>query len=419
MISPHKVLTCTALAALLFAHAATAGDFAEKRFYVAPFVGWTFFDGDRHFASGQKLNDDVYFGGRAGALLTHALWFDLAGGYTGTKDCASCTESWTHFSGNLMLSRASSRLINPFVSLGGGWSTFKHAIGASENSGTFEAAGGLRVRLSDVLGIRLEARNVLALSKSGNSNARMDDIVVGAGLTVAFGGKSQGGDSDGDGISNDRDNCPDTPRGCKVDAHGCPIDSDGDGVCDGRDKCGTTTSGCMVDENGCPLDADGDGVCDGLDQCPGTPANTLVKADGCPLIADVNHLEMELLNTGMIRLSNVNFDFDKSDIRPDAYAVLDTVGRVLTKWPGLRIEIGAYTDSRGTEVYNYALSHRRAESVRAYLLEHFKQFEPAQLTAKDFGESNPLVSNTSEANMQVNRRVEFVVLNREILKRQK
>jgi outer membrane protein OmpA-like peptidoglycan-associated protein len=90
-----------------------------------------------------------------------------------------------------------------------------------------------------------------------------------------------------------------------------------------------------------------------------------------------------------------------------------------TKEPGLRIEIGAYTDSRGTEVYNYALSHRRAESVRAYLLKHFPQFDPAQLTAKDFGESSPLAPNTSEANMQINRRVEFVVLNKETLTRQK
>ena len=98
--------------------------------------------------------------------------------------------------------------------------------------------------------------------------------------------------------------------------------------------------------------------------------------------------------------------------------MLDTVGRVLTKWPGLRIEIDGHTDSRGSNDYNLGLSRRRAASVRAYLLEHFKQFKPTQITSKGYGESKPLVPNTSPANMQLNRRVEFVVLNKEILKRE-
>ena len=419
MMRPRTWFTFTVLAASLLVRAAGAADFDEKRFYVTPFVGWTFFDNERLFASGQQLSDDVYIGGRAGVRLTDLVWFDLAGGYTGTKDCASCTESWTHGSGNLMLSPATSHTVNPFISVGFGASRFKNALNVITNAGNLEAAGGVRVRLNDALGIRLEARNVLWIPKTNSSKAHIDDIIVGAGLTYGFGGTAKEIDSDGDGVPDGRDNCPDTPRGCKVDAHGCPIDSDGDGVCDGLDKCPNTLLGCKVDARGCPLDSDGDGVCDGLDKCPDTPAGANVDKDGCPVPVDVEHLEMELLDTGMIRLSNVNFDFDKSTIRPDAYAVLDTVGRVLTKWPGLNIEIDAHTDSRGTEVYNYALSHRRAESVRAYLLEHFPQFTPTQLTAKDYGESRPLVSNTSEANMQVNRRVEFMVLNKEILKRQK
>jgi outer membrane protein OmpA-like peptidoglycan-associated protein len=442
---PRTWITLTALAASLLVRAAGATDFDEKRFYVTPFVGWTFFDDERRFSSGQKLNDDVYFGGRAGVRMTDLLWFDLAGGYTGTKDCADCTESWTHYSGNLMLSRASLRTINPFISLGGGWSTFKHAIGASENAGTFEAAGGLRVRLNEALGIRLEARNVLALPTSDWSKAHIDDIVVGAGLTFGFGGKPKEIDSDGDGVPDSRDNCPNTPRGCKVDAHGCPIDSDGDGVCDGLDQCPNTPAGARVDANGCPSDSDGDGVYDGIDQCPDTPKGCKVDSRGCPIDSDgdgvcdgvdrcsntsagarvdsdgcpITEREYELLNTGLIRLSNVNFDYDKSTIRPDAYAVLDTVGRVLTKWPGLDIEIGGHTDSRGSDAYNHDLSHRRAQSVRAYLLAHFPEFKPTQLTAKGHGESEPLVPNTSQANMARNRRVEFVVLNKEILRREK
>ncbi|MBU2502570.1 OmpA family protein [bacterium] len=398
MMNPRTGLILTALAAALLVQAAGATDFEEKRFYVTPFVGWTFFDNERLFQSGRNLNDDVYFGGRAGVRLTDLLWFDLAGGYTGTKDCADCTESWTHFSGNLMLSPATSKTVNPFFSLGGGWSTSKHTVGPSDDAATFEAALGMRVRLNETFGLRLEARNVLARPDAGWSKAHIDDVVVGAGLTLGFGGgqakevparivSPYDGDDDGDGVSNSRDNCPGTPHGCLVDVHGCQIDSDGDGVCDG------------------------------LDQCPSTPTGTLVDDQGCPI--DTRRLEMELLDTGKIRLTNVQFDFDESSIRPDAFAVLDSVGKVLTKWPGLDIQIDAYADSRGTDAYNYDLSQRRAESVRSYLLEHFPQFEPAQLKSRSYGETNPLVPNTSEANMQKNRRVEFIVLNKEILERQK
>ena len=449
MMRPRTWLTLTALAASLLVRAAGAADFEEKRFYVTPFVGWTFFDTERQFSSGLNLTDDVYFGGRAGVRLTDMLWFDLAGGYTGTKDCDGCTEDWRHYSANLMLSPATLHTINPFISLGGGWSTFQHAVGPAEDAGTFEAAAGLRVRLNETFGLRLEARNVLALPKSNWTKAHIDDVVLGAGLTLRFGGKAEEIDSDGDGVPDSRDNCPNTPQGCTVDANGCPTDSDGDGVCDGLDRCPNTPKGCRVDArgcsidsdgdnvcdgldncpntpkgctvdaNGCPIDSDGDGVCDGLDKCSDTPRGTKVDQDGCPIVEREQQLEMELLDTGKIRLSDVNFDFDKSTIRPDAHEVLNQVGRVLTKWPGLNIEIDGHTDSRGSAEYNRALSHRRSESVRAYLLEHFPQFKPTQLTAKGFGESQPLVPNTSPANMQQNRRVEFVVLNIEILRRQK
>jgi len=173
-----------------------------------------------------------------------------------------------------------------------------------------------------------------------------------------------------------------------------------------------------VDANGCPLDTDHDGVCNGLDKCPDTPAGTKVDSEGCTILEREKQLEQELLNTGMIRLSNINFDYDKATIRPEAHAVLDTVGRILTKWPGLRIEIGGHTDSRGSEAYNHSLSHRRAQSVRSYLLAHFSQFKRTQITAKGYGESVPIAPNTTAEGMQANRRVEFVVLNREILKRQ-
>jgi OOP family OmpA-OmpF porin len=169
-----------------------------------------------------------------------------------------------------------------------------------------------------------------------------------------------------------------------------------------------------VDTHGCPIDSDGDGVCDGLDRCANTPPGTQVDEHGCPVF-EATAREAELIERGRIRLSNLNFDTGKAGVSPADYAVLDTVGRVLAKWPGLMVEVAGHTDTRGSAASNRDLSQRRAVSVRAYLLAHFPQLKPGQLTAKGYGGTKPIVPNTSTANMSRNRRVEFEVLNPQVL----
>ncbi len=97
-------------------------------------------------------------------------------------------------------------------------------------------------------------------------------------------------DTDGDGVPDYLDKCPDTPKAAFgfVDKNGCTLDTDGDGVPDYLDKCSNTPLGEKVDKNGCPLDSDGDGVPDYLDKCPDTPAAAkgLVDKNGCPLDTD-------------------------------------------------------------------------------------------------------------------------------------
>ena len=110
------------------------------------------------------------------------------------------------------------------------------------------------------------------------------------GLTFNFGG-GKPGDSDGDGVLDLRDRCPDTPKGALVDQKddrydGCPWDDDADGVMEGIDKCAATPRGWPVDETGCPLDTDGDAVPDGADKCADTPKGATVQPDGCPTDSD-------------------------------------------------------------------------------------------------------------------------------------
>lgn len=88
-------------------------------------------------------------------------------------------------------------------------------------------------------------------------------------------------DADGDGVADYLDKCPNTPNGVRVDAQGCPTDADGDGVADHLDKCPDTPKGVGVDSQGCALDADGDGVVDSMDKCPNTPKGAPVDKTGC------------------------------------------------------------------------------------------------------------------------------------------
>jgi outer membrane protein OmpA-like peptidoglycan-associated protein len=141
-----------------------------------------------------------------------------------------------------------------------------------------------------------------------------------------------------------------------------------------------------------------------------------VDAAGCPI--EVTEKETELLDTGMIRLQNVNFETNKADILPESFPTLDAVGMLLTKWPQLKLEIGGHTDARGSAAKNQKLSEARAESVRSYLTGKFTALDPAAFTVKGYGKTKPIVPNTNELNWAKNRRVEFVVLNKDVLKKE-
>jgi OOP family OmpA-OmpF porin len=223
-------------------------------------------------------------------------------------------------------------------------------------------------------------------------------------------------DSDGDGVCDGLDKCPDTPKGATVDANGCPSDSDGDGVPDGIDQCPNTPKGATVDAKGCPMDSDGDGVPDGLDKCPGTPPGVKVDADGCA--KEYQDLHAQLVDTGMMRLDNINFETNKATLLPESYPSLDNVGHVLKQYPDLKIEIGGHTDNKGTAKKNQKLSADRAKAVKDYLTKTFPDLNAGNLTTKGYGSSKPLVPNNNAANMAKNRRVEFVVLNKDALRKQ-
>lgn len=212
-------------------------------------------------------------------------------------------------------------------------------------------------------------------------------------------------DSDGDGVANRQDQCPNTPAGAKVDAKGCPLDSDGDGVFDGLDKCPDTPAGVKVNADGCPLDTDGDGIPDYLDKCPTVPAPG--TADGCPpKVVEPEPAPVVEAAPRKLTLEGVNFDNDSAKLRPESIAILNSAAATLKEWGEVKVEVAGHTDSVHSDAYNLRLSQRRAEAVRAYLIK--QGIAADRLTAKGYGEANPVADNKTADGRYKNRRVELV-----------
>jgi OOP family OmpA-OmpF porin len=147
-------------------------------------------------------------------------------------------------------------------------------------------------------------------------------------------------------------------------------------------------------------DDDGDGVNNCDDKCPGSQAGQAIGPDGCPVPVTID-------------LRGVNFDFDKSTLRPDAIAILNEAVQILQRYPQLRVEVAGHTDLCGSDAYNQSLSERRARAVYDYLTSN--GIGADRLAGPTgYGESRPLEQTAQtlpECKNERNRRTELNVQN--------
>ena len=148
------------------------------------------------------------------------------------------------------------------------------------------------------------------------------------------------------------------------------------------------------------LDDDGDGVNNCDDRCPDSQAGQTIGPDGCPVPVSID-------------LKGVNFDFDKSTLRPDAVAILSEAVQILQRYPDLNVEVAGHTDLCGSDAYNQSLSERRANAVYDYLTSN--GIGSNRLVGPNgYGESRPLESTPQtnpECRSETNRRTELNVQN--------
>ena len=202
-------------------------------------------------------------------------------------------------------------------------------------------------------------------------------------------------DTDGDGITDKDDRCP-NEKGTKANK-GCP-DTDGDGVVDIDDACPNEAG--PASNKGCPeLDADKDGVIDKEDDCPTVAGPASNK--GCPEVTP------EVVQELKVQARSVFFESSKSDFKAgdaSTMASLDAIREILKNYPNAKWSIEGHTDSTGSDKLNQKLSEDRANAVRDAMIE--RGMNPDNVTAVGFGASKPITTNKTKEGRAENRRTE-------------
>jgi OOP family OmpA-OmpF porin len=156
-------------------------------------------------------------------------------------------------------------------------------------------------------------------------------------------------------------------------------------------------------------DSDGDGVPDFYDKCPNTPAGTKVDGSGCPLpvAKDVKvYVTEEDRKVVKEAIKNLEFDFGKATIRAHSYPSLNRVADLLVA-KNFSLKLAGHTDNVGSNDANLKLSKARAESIRSFLVS--KGVNASRIEATGYGETQPIASNKTARGRQQNRRVEFTL----------
>ena len=332
----------------------------------------------------------------------------------------------------------------PFVGVGPGWTWFDDQDGLTGNLSL-----GVNHWFNDVFGFTL----MVDYKHNMDDLQRWSTPILDEGgtmrwsamLSVKFGGT----DTDGDGIYDDHDECPEIAgleefNGCPdsdgdgikdseddcpmlaglIEFNGCP-DTDGDGIADNKDRCPKVAG--LESMGGCP-DTDGDGIADGQDACPkvagprgnrgcpwpDTDGDSVVdKDDECPEVPGTvanNGCPEGPTDEDMARITElsrgIQFAFGATTFTEGTPPVLDAIVTIILKYPNASFSVEGHTDSIGTKGFNQSLSEGRAAAVVNYL--SGRNVSTNRLNAVGFGENNPIDTNVNSAGRANNRRVEIL-----------
>ena len=312
-----------------------------------------------------------------------------------------------------------------------------------KNTITYDFDIGIKYLVSDFVSLNLSAGAHISLTDylEDIAASKSNDFYLTVLAGISF-SPFVDVDSDGDGIKNSDDVCPNAPEdidgfededGCPdedndndrildiddhclnepedydgfEDADGCPdLDNDKDGIPDIADLCADNPEDIdgFEDEDGCPdLDNDNDGIPDEFDDCPDIAENIngIDDRDGCP-DSTANSLPTELTFE-----ADEIFSGNSSKIKFEAKEKLDEVTTILKEYPDMKWRIEGHMDSHGSAHFIRTLSLERAKAVLEYLVV-FGGLNRANFEVYGLGDKFPIADNTTEQGRSRNRRIEII-----------
>jgi len=229
-------------------------------------------------------------------------------------------------------------------------------------------------------------------------------------------------DQDDDGVSNDKDDCPE--RSGLLKYKGCPVpDEDGDGINDENDQCPNAEG--TIQYRGCPVpDTDKDGIPDPQDACPTVAGLSRYKGcaipdtdkdgvndeiDQCPTIAGVavNNGCEDLQPKIDIIAAALKFEIGQVKIASKSLEGLDALVQIMTQYPTISIVISGHTDNTGTRKINDRLSLLRAKKVQTYLVK--KGLAENRTSLIGMADTQPVASNATKEGKAQNRRADLTI----------
>jgi len=407
-----KTLLAGLMMAAPFSHAQEEQDLFDRApWYASVGVGHINFEGD------VVVQDDFFLGLRLGHDLNQYVGLEAGLDIAPSLDNTTYNENDNRYrlDGSTSLLRLSADVLfhlrntenlrwDPYLSIGGSLAMFGDAVEADGDKNILgvQAGAGVFYHFSDAWSVRGDFRTTLT------DNDTEFGAVLFAGVSYRFGTEIpavyslSGGDpdSDGDGLTDSYEGTigtipydPDTDKdnlsdGEEVLVHKTdPLnpDSDWDGLSDGAEV-------GVYNTNPLNPDTDAGGVKDGHE----------VIEDGTNPLDGSDDLQLITLN--------IEFDYDKANLRPQYHSDLDVVVKVLQRDPGATARIEGHADKRKTSKrdYNIKLSERRANAVLDYIAD-VGGIDRSRLMHKGYGFDRPVAPNDNEVNMQKNRRTEIYI----------
>ena len=357
-----KILTAALLGGLVFAQAASAQEF-DDRWYLTGSTGFNFQDNDR------GTNDAPFVALGLGKFISPNWSLDGELNYQNPNFNKNQDLNWSQYGASLDLRRhfiQEGRGWNPYIVAGLGMqrSEEEYVINSPDspaqrrdNNLAAKLGVGLQTTFDKRVAVRAEVAYRADFDDQSMAAPQEDwfgDVLASVGVVIPLGPKAEAA-------------APPAPPAAPSCAD---LDDDGDGV------------------NNCD------------DKCPGSQAGQTIGPDGCPVQVSID-------------LKGVNFDFDKSTLRPDAVAILSEAAEILKRYPDLRVEVAGHTDLCGADAYNQSLSQRRSQAVYDYLTSN--GVDASRLVGPvGYGESRPLEPTAQTlpgCKSERNRRTELNVQN--------